>query len=138
MLAFAPHRRELDEMEGATAFRPWMVGPGNHEADCDGGKSCHLYPKGAHHIIARWLSSVRSFHLACKATAPGSSLDRRAPTASWPSPPSWSSTGVDVVFRGHVHVYERKLPLCTHSTIDPKGYNNPDTPVYIINGIAGH
>lgn len=46
--------------------------------------------------------------------------------------------GVDLVLHGHFHVYERNVPVFANGTIDPNGYNNPSTPWYIINGIAGH
>ncbi len=45
---------------------------------------------------------------------------------------------VDAVLQGHFHVYERNLPIFVNGTIDPAGYNNPVTPWYIVNGIAGH
>lgn len=46
--------------------------------------------------------------------------------------------GVDLVLQGHFHVYERNWPVHANGTKDPNGYNNPSTPWYIINGIAGH
>lgn len=46
--------------------------------------------------------------------------------------------GVDLVLAGHVHNYERLMPLSNNGTIDKKGLNNPSAPWYIVNGAAGH
>ncbi|KAH8808894.1 Metallo-dependent phosphatase-like protein [Xylogone sp. PMI_703] len=45
--------------------------------------------------------------------------------------------GVDLVFAGHFHIYERNDPI-KNGTADPNGLNNPSWPWYIINGAAGH
>jgi 3',5'-cyclic AMP phosphodiesterase CpdA len=45
--------------------------------------------------------------------------------------------GVDLVLHGHVHNYQRNMPLYKNVT-DPNGLNNPKAPWYIVNGIAGH
>lgn len=45
---------------------------------------------------------------------------------------------VDAVMQGHVHVYQRNYPTYANGSLDPAGYDNPSTPMYIINGIAGH
>jgi acid phosphatase type 7 len=52
--------------------------------------------------------------------------------------PIFQQYGVDVVLQGHFHVYERNYPVFPNGTIDPNKYNNPSSPWYIINGIAGH
>lgn len=52
--------------------------------------------------------------------------------------PVFEQYGVDLVLQGHYHIYERNLPVFVNGTIDPAGYDNPSSPVYIINGIAGH
>ncbi|KAJ7853904.1 Metallo-dependent phosphatase-like protein [Mycena leptocephala] len=45
--------------------------------------------------------------------------------------------GVDVAYFGHVHNMQRLGPLA-NNTKDPRGYNNPSAPVYLVNGAAGH
>lgn len=44
---------------------------------------------------------------------------------------------VDLVHTGHVHNYQRWLPVAYNES-DPNGYNNPKYPVYIGNGAGGH
>lgn len=44
---------------------------------------------------------------------------------------------VDIIINGHVHNYERIGPIASNKT-DPNGLNNPSSPLYILNGIAGH
>jgi acid phosphatase len=43
---------------------------------------------------------------------------------------------VDVAYFGHVHNMQRLGPLA-NNTKDPRGYNNPSAPVYLVNGAAG-
>ncbi|GAA6060949.1 hypothetical protein JCM10212_003857, partial [Sporobolomyces blumeae] len=45
--------------------------------------------------------------------------------------------GVDMVFHGHVHNYERFNPIY-NGTVDPNGLNNPRAPMYVVAGNAGH
>ncbi|KAH8691669.1 Metallo-dependent phosphatase-like protein [Talaromyces proteolyticus] len=44
---------------------------------------------------------------------------------------------VDLVLSGHVHLYERNVPIANY-VADPNGLNNPKAPWYITNGAAGH
>lgn len=44
---------------------------------------------------------------------------------------------VDVYFSGHVHQYERNLPVY-QSTVDPNGYANPDATTHLLIGGAGN
>ncbi|KAK4057353.1 hypothetical protein OIO90_001420 [Microbotryomycetes sp. JL221] len=44
---------------------------------------------------------------------------------------------VDLVMTGHVHIYERFAGM-NNGTVDPNGWNNPSSPVYVNNGAAGH
>ncbi|GAA5966059.1 hypothetical protein JCM21900_004286 [Sporobolomyces salmonicolor] len=64
------------------------------------------------------------------------------------SPPTWPAWqqafekifydyGVDVYLNGHVHNYERFMPMF-NGTVDPSGLNNPRAPWPILNGAAGH
>lgn len=48
-----------------------------------------------------------------------------------------TENNVDLVVNGHVHNYERLTPI-KNNQIDPNGLNNPSSPWYILNGIAGH
>ncbi|KFY28131.1 hypothetical protein V491_00620 [Pseudogymnoascus sp. VKM F-3775] len=45
--------------------------------------------------------------------------------------------GVDLVYSGHAHVYERLAPMA-NGVIDPNELDNPAAPWYITNGAAGH
>jgi len=45
--------------------------------------------------------------------------------------------GVDLAVFGHVHNQELIVPIALNVT-DPKGWNNPSAPAYIVNGAAGH
>lgn len=45
--------------------------------------------------------------------------------------------GVDVYFSGHVHSYERDVPVY-NGVIDPNGYNNPAATTYLMIGGAGN
>ncbi len=51
--------------------------------------------------------------------------------------PLFLQYNVDLVMHGHVHVYERSQPIADYKP-DPKGLNNPSSPWYIVNGVAGH
>jgi hypothetical protein len=44
---------------------------------------------------------------------------------------------VDFVLFGHVHYYERDLPVA-NNVLDPKGLNNPKAPWYITSGAGGN
>ncbi|KAJ7785114.1 Metallo-dependent phosphatase-like protein [Mycena maculata] len=44
---------------------------------------------------------------------------------------------VDVAYFGHVHNMQLLGPLA-NNTRDPRGYDNPSAPVYLLNGAAGH
>merc|ERR1712232_172246 len=44
---------------------------------------------------------------------------------------------VDLVVQGHVHDYERTLPL-KHNKPTSNNYTSPDAPVYVVNGAAGN
>ena len=44
---------------------------------------------------------------------------------------------VDVYFSGHVHQYERSLPVYK-DTVDPNGYENPDATTHLLIGGAGN
>ena len=44
---------------------------------------------------------------------------------------------VDVYFSGHVHQYERSLPVYKDA-VDPNGYNNPDATTHLLIGGAGN
>eukprot|EP01006_Ploeotia_vitrea_P064046 TRINITY_DN86809_c0_g1_i1.p1 TRINITY_DN86809_c0_g1~~TRINITY_DN86809_c0_g1_i1.p1 ORF type:complete len:446 (+),score=238.13 TRINITY_DN86809_c0_g1_i1:128-1339(+) len=46
--------------------------------------------------------------------------------------------GVDVYFCGHVHAVERMWPVSKNGTVVEKSYDNPQSPVYIVNGAAGN
>lgn len=49
----------------------------------------------------------------------------------------YNDVGVDVVFAGHVHNYERTLPV-RNNTVTAANYSFPPSPVYITNGAAGN
>ncbi|KAK9459060.1 Metallo-dependent phosphatase-like protein [Lipomyces oligophaga] len=44
---------------------------------------------------------------------------------------------VDIVFYGHIHMYERNAPM-RDGVADPNELNNPSAPLYILNGAGGH
>ncbi|KAK7203706.1 metallophosphoesterase [Myxozyma melibiosi] len=44
---------------------------------------------------------------------------------------------VDMVFYGHIHMYERNDPVA-YGVVDPNGLNDPSAPMYILNGLGGH
>ncbi|KAK9485781.1 Metallo-dependent phosphatase-like protein [Lipomyces starkeyi] len=44
---------------------------------------------------------------------------------------------VDMVFFGHIHMYERNAPIA-NGVPDPNELNNPSAPWYILNGLGGH
>ncbi|KAM0750698.1 putative acid phosphatase [Meredithblackwellia eburnea MCA 4105] len=44
---------------------------------------------------------------------------------------------VDIVVHGHVHNMQL-IPPIKNGVVDPAGYNNPSSPMYIVNGAAGH
>ncbi|KAL5467041.1 hypothetical protein EMCRGX_G031208 [Ephydatia muelleri] len=46
------------------------------------------------------------------------------------------SYGVDVIFEGHEHAYERMWPVY-NETVTADSYDNPKAPVHIISGFAG-
>lgn len=45
--------------------------------------------------------------------------------------------GADMVMSGHKHFFNNIKPTYNF-TVDPKGFNNPKAPWYIVNGAAGH
>jgi hypothetical protein len=45
---------------------------------------------------------------------------------------------VDLYISGHYHVYERFAPLTLGGVPDENGLDNPSSPWYIVNGVAGH
>ena len=51
--------------------------------------------------------------------------------------PIFNNHSVDLALFGHIHVYERSAPIKNNVT-DPNELNNPSSPWYIVNGIAGH
>lgn len=51
--------------------------------------------------------------------------------------PLFVKYGVDLVYHGHIHFYERLAPLA-NDTVDSNELNNPTAPWYIISGAAGH
>ncbi|EMC92676.1 hypothetical protein BAUCODRAFT_27030 [Baudoinia panamericana UAMH 10762] len=51
--------------------------------------------------------------------------------------PIFLNYSVDLVLSGHVHAYQRNLPMYANKS-DPAGLNNPKYPWYITNGAAGH
>ena len=44
---------------------------------------------------------------------------------------------VDLVLTGHYHVYQRNAPIANY-TVDKNGLQNPQAPLFITNGAAGH
>ncbi|ORY28956.1 Metallo-dependent phosphatase-like protein [Naematelia encephala] len=51
--------------------------------------------------------------------------------------PTLIEYNVDLVMHGHVHAYQRNMPMKNYA-IDPNGLNNPAAPLDIVNGAAGH
>ncbi|KAK9470175.1 Metallo-dependent phosphatase-like protein [Dipodascopsis tothii] len=51
--------------------------------------------------------------------------------------PLFIEYNVDLVFAGHIHMYNRNDPM-NNNVSDPNGLNNPSSPWYILNGAAGH
>ncbi|THW87973.1 Metallo-dependent phosphatase [Aureobasidium pullulans] len=51
--------------------------------------------------------------------------------------PLFNTYGVDLVLTGHNHFYQRNSPT-KNGQPDPNELNNPSSPWYIVNGIAGH
>lgn len=51
--------------------------------------------------------------------------------------PMFNKYGVDLVLQGHVHNMELIGPI-NNNTMDPAGLTNPSSPLYVINGAAGH
>ena len=54
--------------------------------------------------------------------------------------PVFDEFGVDIVFEGHVHAYERSFPLKGGKNImdnDPSHYGDPDGTIYCLTGSAG-
>ena len=47
------------------------------------------------------------------------------------------ASGVDLVVQGHVHAYQRSLPVA-HGVPTANGYMRPGAPVYVVNGGAGN
>jgi len=45
---------------------------------------------------------------------------------------------VDIYFSGHVHWYERLWPIAPGGKVTQHNYNNPPSPIYIVNGAAGN
>ncbi|KAH8655789.1 Metallo-dependent phosphatase-like protein [Xylariales sp. PMI_506] len=205
-----------DEFMPVTAYKPWMVGPGNHEANCDNGGSgattaSLICPPGltnftgyrnhfrmpsdvsggfdsfwysfdygmvhyvfydtetdlGHNLIGPdeapstensgpfglmnqqvdWLEKDLAGVDRCKTpwvVALGhrpwfiSSKSNTCTNCSLAFAPLFEKYSVDVVLSGHVHTYERNYPVFVNGSLDPNGYNNPSTPMYITNGIAGH
>ncbi|CAH2352770.1 hypothetical protein CLIB1423_08S00694 [[Candida] railenensis] len=200
-----------DGMRPVTANKPYMVGPGNHEADCDNGgyKSYtnSICPPGqtnftgfknhwnmpgdlsggagnmwysfdyglVHYVSYDTETDFPNGVLGPESVAPNGNVgsyeneqldwlindlknvDRTktpwviaqghrpwyvAGEACTTCQTAFESTlndyGVDIVLAGHVHNYERIGPIGTGGVIDPNGLNNPSSPLYILNGIAGH
>lgn len=51
--------------------------------------------------------------------------------------PLFNTYGVDLVLTGHNHFYQRNAPT-KNGQPDPNELDNPSSPWYIVNGIAGH
>ncbi|TIB62885.1 hypothetical protein E3P77_03708 [Wallemia ichthyophaga] len=51
--------------------------------------------------------------------------------------PLFVKYGVDLVYYGHIHFYERLAPMA-NDNVDPKELDNPKAPWYIVSGAAGH
>ncbi|KAH8884313.1 Metallo-dependent phosphatase [Thozetella sp. PMI_491] len=202
-----------DDMERITATRPYLVGPGNHEANCDNGGTggytadiCvpgqtnftgyinhfrmpsdvsgglgnfwYSFDYGSVHYVffdtetdlghgllgpdeppstensgpfgllnqqIDWITKDLAGVDRCKTPwvialghRPWFSSGSVCANCSTAFAPLFEKYNVDMVLQGHFHVYERNFPTFQNGTKDPKGYNNPDTPFYVINGIAGH
>ncbi|GAA5886497.1 hypothetical protein JCM6882_001657 [Rhodosporidiobolus microsporus] len=210
----------FDQMRPISAEKPWMVAPGNHEANCDnggytdkraaiqytddwclpgqtnftwflehfkmpsyesGGRGSMWWSQtvGMAHIISlntetdlgadlvgpienstnnvngpfgapneqvEWLKA--DLEKVDRSVTPWVIVQLHRPWYTSMSPPAWPAWqqafeqifmdyGVDIYFTGHVHTYERFLPMF-NGTIDPAGYNNPRAPVPILLGNGGH
>lgn len=201
----------FDGMRPITANKPYMVGPGNHEADCDNGGykkyTNSICPPGqtnftgfknhwrmpgdlsggagnmwysfdyglVHYVLYDTETDFPNGALGPESVTPNGNVgsyeneqldwlindlknvDRtktpwviaqgHRPWYVAGSPCTTCQTafestlndyGVDIVISGHVHNYERIGPIGTGGVIDPNGLNNPSSPLYILNGIAGH
>ena len=51
--------------------------------------------------------------------------------------PLFLQYGVDIVYFGHVHWYERMYPI-NNGTVTQDNYTNPTAPIYIVSGAAGN
>ncbi|MHA1620272.1 MAG: metallophosphoesterase, partial [Promethearchaeota archaeon] len=54
--------------------------------------------------------------------------------------PIFDDNGVDIVFNGHSHLYERSFPVSSNETLSTSeryNYSDPDYPIYIVTGAAG-
>lgn len=54
--------------------------------------------------------------------------------------PIFDDNGVDIVFNGHCHLYERSYPVSSNETLPTNeryDYDDPDYPIYIVTGAAG-
>ncbi|EOQ98742.1 putative purple acid phosphatase 20 [Wallemia ichthyophaga EXF-994] len=51
--------------------------------------------------------------------------------------PLFVKYGVELVYHGHIHFYERLAPM-VNDNVDPKELGNPKAPWYIVSGAAGH
>jgi len=54
--------------------------------------------------------------------------------------PIFDNNGVDIVFNGHCHLYERSFPVSSNGSLPTDelyDYQNPINPIYIVTGAAG-
>jgi len=54
--------------------------------------------------------------------------------------PIFDNNGVDLVFSGHCHLYERSFPVSSNGSLPTDelyDYQNPNNPIYIVTGAAG-
>ncbi|MHA1473912.1 MAG: purple acid phosphatase family protein [Promethearchaeota archaeon] len=54
--------------------------------------------------------------------------------------PVFDNDGVDIVFNGHCHLYERSFPVSSNGSLPTDelyDYQNPINPIYIVTGAAG-
>jgi len=54
--------------------------------------------------------------------------------------PVFDNNGVDIVFNGHCHLYERSFPVSSNGSLPTDelyDYQNPANPIYIVTGAAG-
>ncbi|ORX38727.1 Metallo-dependent phosphatase-like protein [Kockovaella imperatae] len=52
--------------------------------------------------------------------------------------PLFEAANVDVVMQGHVHLISRSYPVHQNGTVQQYNYTEPQAPVYLVNGAAGH